>query len=125
MKCSHCINTRSVIGSNIPLDLHLEHLNCHFKNIISNLQPNATSKVITCTPRLIGLVHNIWQTLEQQNGAIKQSGKHARPSSKKECQIISEQLEEQKALYIHWTGLDWTTGFSLKSRAYRYTYHQL
>ena len=24
------------------------------------------------------------------------------------------------AVYIHWTGLDWTTELSLKSRAYRF-----
>ena len=95
MKWSRCINTRGVIGGNIPSDLHLEHLNRRFKNIISNLQSNVTSKVIIRASRSIGLVHNICQTFEQQNGARKKSGKHTRPSFKKECQLISEQLEEQ------------------------------
>ena len=96
MKWSRCINTRGVIGGNIPSDLHLEHLNRRFKGIISNLHSNVTSKIITRASRSIGLIHNICQTFELQNSTRKQSAKHTQPSFKKECQMISEQLEEQK-----------------------------
>ena len=33
LKWSRCVNTRGVIGGNVPDDLHLEHLNRHLKNV--------------------------------------------------------------------------------------------
>lgn len=100
LKWSRCVNTRGVIGGNIPLDLHLEHLNRRFKGIISNLHSNVTSKAINRISRSIGLVHNICQTFEQQNNVRKQSGRHTRPSFKKECQMISQQLKDQKVFEV-------------------------
>ena len=43
LKWSRCVNTRGVIGGNIPADLHLEHLNHHLKDMLSNLRSNITS----------------------------------------------------------------------------------
>ena len=96
LKWSRCINTRGVIGGNIPSDLHLEHLNRRLKNIISNLCSNVSPTTINRNSRSIGLVHNICNTFEEQNNVAKQSGRHTRPSFAKECKMISDELKSQR-----------------------------
>ena len=103
LKWSRCINTRGVVGGNIPSDLHLEHLNRRFKDIISNLHSNVTTKAISRASRSIGLVHNICETFEQQNNARKRSGRHTRPSFAKECQMICQELKDQRVFEVHET----------------------
>lgn len=96
LKWSRCVNTRGAIGSNIPSDLHLEHLNRRFKDIISNLHSNVTPTAVDRASRSIGLVHRVCETFEEQNNAAKQSGKHNRPSFTKECKMIYQELKDQR-----------------------------
>lgn len=88
LKWSCCVNTRGVIGGSIPSDLHLEHLNRHFKGINSNLK--ALILIYSHQPcfkiNWISTQHlsNIWATKQRK----KWSGRHTRPSFKKECQMM-------------------------------------
>ena len=96
LKWSRCINTRGVIGGNVPADLHLEHLNRRLKDILSNLRSNVTSKAIDRASRSLGMVHQVCETFEHENNAKKQSGRHTRPAFTKECRMICDVLRTQK-----------------------------
>ena len=96
LKWSRCINSRGVIGGNVPADLHLEHLNRRLKDVLSNLESNVTPRAIDCASKSLGVVHQICQSFERENNAEKQSGRHTRPSFAKECKMICDELRDQK-----------------------------
>ena len=52
LKWSRCINTTNIVGRNIPMDLHLEHLNrclkCTMRNMGSNLTDNSVTLAAEC-----------------------------------------------------------------------------
>ena len=98
LKWSRCVNTRGVIGGNIPADLHLEHLNHRFKDMLSNnIRSNITSKA----SRSLGIVHHVCEVFKHENNAKKQSGKHTCPAFTKECNMICVVLKEQKTFLMH------------------------
>ena len=71
LKWSRYVNTRGVIGGNIPTDLHLEHLNRHLKDMLPNLMSNITFKAINPVSRSLGIVHHVCEAFEHQNNAKK------------------------------------------------------
>ena len=52
LKWSRCINTTNIVGCNIPMDLHFEHLNkrlkCTMQNMGSNLTDNSVMLAAKC-----------------------------------------------------------------------------
>ena len=101
LKWSRCVNTRGVIGGNIPADLHLEHLNRHLKDMLSNLRSNITTKAIDHASRSLGIVHHVCEVFEHENNAKQPSGKHTHPVFTKGCNMICEVLKDQKTFYEH------------------------
>ena len=85
----------------MPGDLHLEHLNRHLKDVLSNLKSNVTPKAIDRASRSLGMVHQVCEVFEHENNAKKQSGRHTRPSFVKECKMICDVLRDQKTFVEH------------------------
>lgn len=58
LKWSRMVNTQGRKGGNIPCDLHMEHLNCHLKLMMSNLGSNISPKSVERMAKSLGVVHD-------------------------------------------------------------------
>ena len=88
------VNTKGLVGCNLPTDLHMEHLNRRFKTVIRNVGANINPRTITRAAKSIGVVHSICSTFEKQLGQKKMSGSHNAPSVMKEINTIVTLLQE-------------------------------
>lgn len=95
---SRFANTHGVRGRNIPLDLHLEHLNRLCKNSIHGLGPNRKDEAIVRCGRALGTIHGVLNTFDVDNNIVLASGAHSCPSYKKELQTIVDELIRSRAL---------------------------
>ena len=77
---SRCINTRGYPGTNIPCDLHMEHLNRRLKTIIRNMGANVNAKKVEKAGKSLATVHRVCQAFEEQTSVRKRSDHHPIPS---------------------------------------------
>ena len=70
LKWRHTINTHGRVGRNIPIDIHMEHLNRECKNALSALESNMTAKHVG---KYIGKVVSILHRFDQANAIPYQS----------------------------------------------------
>ena len=94
----------------MPCDLHLEHLNCHLKGLITNLCSNAAKHTendehsmypnnsVNRAARSISVLHEICNTFENQTGVGLTSGNHNRLSLVKDVEMVGKVLEDEKFL---------------------------
>ena len=62
--CSRTVNTRGRAGCNIPMDLHLEHLNRRLKRILSTTR--VSDKTVVKAGKLLRVVHKICTVFESE-----------------------------------------------------------
>lgn len=94
------VNTRGIIGHNMPADLHLEHLNRRLKRIIRHLGSNIQPSTLTRAAKGIGIVDDICKVFGESLGNSESSDKHSKRSSHKDFQMVLQQLNESKVLEI-------------------------
>ena len=68
LKWSHCINTSGRQGCNIPMDLHMEHLNRSLKSLLQNMGSIVTNSSVALGAKSIGIVDHVCQLVEKQTG---------------------------------------------------------
>ena len=56
---SRCINTKGRVGTNIPWDLHLEHLNRWLKTVLRSMGANVSPDTIVRAAKALRAVHNL------------------------------------------------------------------
>lgn len=89
------VNTQGGMGKNIPVDLHMEHLNRNLKEYIANLGANvAESGIVQCGKSLSGIMEVV-DRYDQETGIHKQSQQHTRPSDSDEGKIIEQLMSSQ------------------------------
>ena len=71
---SRCVNTTGRKGCNIPMDLHMEHLNRSCKTAVANLGANATPKAIVRIGRCIGPLTDLCTAFDHCTGVAALSG---------------------------------------------------
>lgn len=69
-------STRGEKGRNIPLDLHLEHLNCFLKSFLKGLGPNLNESSATRISRSIGVWREMMSGTDMELGVSRQTGAH-------------------------------------------------
>ena len=90
------VNTSGHQGCNIPMDLHLEHLNRRLKIMMGNMGSSINDSSVKLAGESIGTVHNICKHLEREGSDCKTSSdKHAIPSFQKDYKSILSVLKEQ------------------------------
>ena len=62
---------------------------------------NVTTKAIDRAARSVGIVHHIRELLINETDVYQESGRHTRPSLKKECLQMIKELEEYKVFEEH------------------------
>ena len=81
-------------GSNIPLDLDVEHSNNFIKQGIKNLGPNVTEHAISHISRAETATTNILDNLDENVQRVARSGRHTRSSDDKDLQqLVKKALE--------------------------------
>ena len=87
------MNVHGVRGRNIAADLHMEHLNCTYKDAIRGLGANKTEKSIVRIGKAIGPLMSVTSNYDQSVlGKESKSSKHKVPSSEMDRRLIMNEL---------------------------------
>lgn len=89
---SRTVNTHGRIGCNIPMDLHMEHLNRRLKRVLRGLGSNITQTAISRASRSIHIVESICELFDPQQGLAQESQAHHRPSFKRDLDRVLEEI---------------------------------
>jgi len=66
VKWCRTVNTTNLKGNNIPMDLHLEHLNRRVKTTLRNIGSNVTDKSVKLAAESVGIVNAICHVLKDR-----------------------------------------------------------
>ena len=101
LKWSRTINTHGRVGKNIPMDLHMEHLNREVKTALhglgSNVTDNAIQRIGKCIQRTVSILENF----DCVNRIPSQSGFHTRRSALTDISKITSQLQTAQVFKEH------------------------
>ena len=95
LKWCRTVNTHGRAGKNIPVDLHMEHLNRQLKDMIHNLGSNITPESVQRISKALGAVSDICSNFEETTKISAVSNFHSRPSLEKDLVQLQEQLEKE------------------------------
>lgn len=93
---SRCINTQGKRGTNIPCDLHMEHLNRRLKMIIHSMGSNVSPARIKRAGESLAPVQEVCQVFEKQTASYVHSEKHPYPAFGQDFHKIMNVLIENK-----------------------------
>ena len=88
---SRCINTRGYTGTNIPGDLHMEHLNRRLKSVIRGMGANVNPSSVQRAGKSIAVVDHICRLF---NG--RSSDHHPIPEFGEDFDKVLKVLEEER-----------------------------
>ena len=97
---SRFINVHGRPGRNIPLDLHIEHLNRLAKDAIQNLGSNKTVGGVARVGRCIGTLSHILDKCDRDILLDSGSSKYRKPHATKDIAIVVEELVSSQAFSI-------------------------
>lgn len=83
-------------GRNIPMDLHMEHLNRTFKASVAHLGPNVIGSSLQRTGRAMKPLHDVQLHFDRITNVTTESGYHSTTSTKKDLLTIIQVLQEQE-----------------------------
>ena len=87
------VNVHGLPGRNIPLDLHMEHLNRVAKGAMKNLSSNKTRVAsVTRIGRSIGVLYSLLENFDSEHSVRKTSSKYRKPSATSGINIVIEEL---------------------------------
>jgi len=92
------------VGKNIPMDLHLEHLNRRLKGTMRNMGANLTDNSVTMAAQCVQIVDTICSKFEEcTSSCAKASQKHGVPSSKRDFELILQCLNDKQVCTVQGT----------------------
>lgn len=90
---SRCINVHGRPGKNIPMDLHMEHLNRTVKTGIEALGSNVTDRAILRVGKTFRAVEAVTNAFDESTSVSQDSGKHGDRSSTGDFKKVLKQLQ--------------------------------
>ena len=75
------MNTKGLKGTDIPNDLHMEHLNRLVKTSIRGLGANNTANSIMRVSKVIHVLSPVVNKFDSENEVAKESGRHGKASA--------------------------------------------
>lgn len=81
-------------GRNIPLDLHLEHLNNFLKSFLKNKGPNLTEETADRVSRSVGVLKVMMDTTDKELQVSRTSGSHHPANLKEDVLALVEVFRE-------------------------------
>lgn len=94
------VNTHGGLGRNIPCDLHNEHVNRLFKEIIGNMGANFTEQASTRAARAVSSLANMSKRFDDTTGIHPESTAHCRKSDE-DVKHVVKVVQTVDALTIH------------------------
>lgn len=70
-------NRRGGRGNNVPLDIHLEHLNNFLKSFLRNKGSNLTEDTADRVSKSLGIINSLLKTTDRELNVSRPSGSHA------------------------------------------------
>ena len=90
------INVNDRIGRNIPLDLHMEHLNLLLKRLSKRMGGNITTKSLQRAARSVVAISNVIEGIYEDCSKKKKSGYHGSKNAEEAVNIVVKDLLEGK-----------------------------
>lgn len=113
LKWNRFWNSRGIKGKNIPLDLHLEHLNnylkCFLKGLGSNLNENSASRI----SKSIGVLKEMMDNIDRELEVSKPSGVHHAKGQEQDIATLVGIFKDRQ-LFCHQPGREYNTFPSFK-----------
>ena len=100
MKWSRPVNTHGQAGHNIPVDLHLEHLNRRLKGMLHGLGSNITPESVQRTSRALGMIKAVCTNFEEVSNITPTKDYHSTPSFEKDLLKLQQQLVAQEVFVV-------------------------
>ena len=100
---SRFVNVHGRPGKNIPVDLHMEHLNKIAKGAIRFQGSNTSEKAITRVGRAIGTLAPLLDNFDEMNQVLKYSSGQKRPTALKDIEIVVNELIKAECFVAHTT----------------------
>jgi len=97
---SRFINTVGVRGTNIPLDLHQEHLNKLCKSCVKVLGANKAEKSMVRCGNALGVLHDVLECFNNENNVTTPSGSHHQPSYTEDVKLVIGELQRNNVFNI-------------------------
>ena len=96
LKWSRTINTHGHAGKNIPVDLHMEHLNRNLKRMLHQLGSNITPETVQRASKALGAVDAVCCNFEEVTEIPVGSSHHSKPPQDRDVTKMVEQLETEQ-----------------------------
>ena len=90
-------------GRNIPCDLHNEHVNKLFKDIIKKMGANFTEVASTRVARAVTTIEQVVELFDTQTGIHPQTSTHSRKCDDEDVKKVLKALVEQNILTVQST----------------------
>lgn len=101
---SRTVNVRGGKGHNMPVDLHMEHLNRTSKDYVANLGANTgETPIVQCGKSLSGIMA-VCQHYDQENSVSPQSVQHTKHSTAQDMKKILTQLTSASSVFDYIPG---------------------
>lgn len=97
---SRFVNVHGRPGRNIPLDLHMEHLNRLAKDAIKNLGSNKTVGAVARVGRCIGTLSHVLDQFDREISLNFGSSRYKKPRATKDIAIAMEEVVSSQAFCI-------------------------
>ena len=96
---SRFINTRGRQGCNIPMDLHMEHLNRSCKTAVAHLGANTTPKAIVRIGKCIGPLTNLGISFDISTGVASRSAAHSDADDNVDIEKMVAELTSKSCVF--------------------------
>ena len=98
---SRCINTAGRPGCNIPMDLHMEHLNRSCKSAIANLKANIVPSAIVRIGKCLGPLTNLCDAFSKASNGNPHSSAHSEAKFHDDLEkIVTELMKNEVFSYF-------------------------
>ena len=104
MMWSRTVNTQGHQGQNIPIDLHMEHLNRCLKENISGLGANITENTVVQNSKSLKGVLDVCSNFDQVCGVTQASIHHTRKGSQTDRDMVLAELTSKSHVFDYIPG---------------------
>lgn len=98
------VNVNGGVGHNVPLDLHMEHLNRTVKDYVASLGANVAERSILQCGKSVGGIKTITDQFDKQNCITKPIGTHSTPKLDGDRATIIKELSTESRVFDYIPG---------------------
>ena len=94
------VNTHGGKGQNIPCDLHNEHINKLYKDVIANMGANFTEVASTRAARAVSFLERLALAFDKYTGIHPEATAHSRRPDEKDVKMVVEVVLKARVLEV-------------------------